>query len=70
MRDAGCGMRALRIPHPALVKVAECGLRNQARLPFSASVILLVFAAAVPYTCMHLVRMLVKNRIISVYESC
>ena len=38
MRDAGCGMRALRIPHPALVKVAECGLRNQARLPFSASV--------------------------------
>ena len=32
-------MRALRIPHPALVKVAECGLRNQARLPFSASVI-------------------------------
>ena len=38
MRDAGCGLRALRIPHPALVKVAECGLRNQARLPFSASV--------------------------------
>ena len=38
VKDAGCGMRSARIPRLALVMVAGCGLRNRAKLPFSASV--------------------------------